>query len=137
MPAALCRFAAALFFASVVLASRPTHADSGAPPLQVQQQFNVPVAHALELFFGAADHQQLTMRGFAHVRHSVDLIAMRVWPTSNLAIRIGAGSASLIDSVVAGPEKSSGTAVMGSVYMAILQPRGLSFGVELSTLQIR
>lgn len=137
MPAALCRFTAALICASAILASRPTRADSGAPPLLVQQQANVPVAHALDLVFGAAHYEQLTMRGFAHIRHCVGMVATRFWPTPNLAIRIGAGKASLVDSVVAGPEKSSGTAVMGSVYLAVAQPPGLSIGVELSTLQIR
>jgi hypothetical protein len=134
MPAASCRL---LLLASVLLASRPTHADSGDPGLQVQQQFNVPVARALDFFFSGADASRITKRGYAHIRHVVDVVAMRFWATPCLAVRLGGGSARLVDSVVDGPGRSNGSALLGSVYLAVLQPRGLSLGVELSTLQIR
>ena len=139
MTAAICRLAAALLFASVFLAAAPTRADTGDVPASIswQQRFDVPVAHALDMFFSAADTETVTMRGMGHIRHIIDLAAIRVWPTPRLALRMGVGVASLVDSVVACPAKTSGQALAGSLYYAVLQPRGLSLGIELSTLQVR
>src|SRR5262249_19917958 len=140
MPAASRRAVAMLLFATAFLAAAPTRADSGDVPLQLQlrDHLSLPVARALDMFFDATDHQQVTMRGFgAHVRHVVDLAAIRIWATPRLAVRMGAGFANLVDCEVACPAKSRGTAMSGSIYYAVLQPPGFALGVELSTLQVR
>ncbi len=126
---------AALLLAWVWLSAAPTRADSGGP-LALERRFDVPVAHAIDMFFDAADTEQITMRGFAHVRHIVNVFSLRVWATPRLALRLGAGPAGLVDSPVASAAKMNGSAMVGSLYFAVLQPRGLSLGVELSTLQV-
>jgi hypothetical protein len=121
--------------ASVLLAARPTQADTRAP-LGIVERADTALARALPIVFKSGTVETRSLPAFAGARHAITLGETQIPITPKLTIRAGAGLAAIEDAPRGSNLAHTGCAFSGTASYVLVEPVGLRIGVELTTLHV-